>query len=336
MSTLETKSSLRPGSAFGFVFLVYVLLFMGLRPISYRFGDMLIYNIQFQNLKNGFGMTFKKDVVFEYFMYFMSRIGDVYLFFFACCVLYVLPLYAFSKKIFQEYWAFAFVMLMISFSFWSYGTNGIRNGIATSIFLYGCSRSNRFLAIFIVILSMYIHKSLIIPVAAYFIVMMYNNPKAYFYFWLACIPLSLLLGGFFTNLFLSLGIVEQDRVTVYLDDFNQASEGVKLKVGFRWDFLLYSAVGVFVGWYFVFKKKFEDKFYHRILSMYLIANAFWVIVIKANYSNRFAYLSWFMLGVVIIYPFLKVKYFDNQNRIIAAVCIAYFTFTYLLEIVLIS
>jgi hypothetical protein len=335
-SSLTTKNSLRLSNTFGKVTLIVVLLFMGLRPLSYRFGDMVIYNIQFNDLKNGSALSLKKDVLFEYFMYFMSRIGDANLFFFTCCLLYILPLYFFTKKIFQDYWAFAFIMLVISFSFWSYGTNGIRNGIATSIFLLGCSRSNKIWAMSIMILSLFIHKSLIIPTAAYLLVVFYNNPRVYFYFWLFSIPLSLLLGGFFSSFFIGLGIVEEDRISAYLGDFNQASEGVKLKVGFRWDFLLYSASGVFVAWYFIFKKKFEDVLYFNIVGIYLIANAFWIIVIKANYSNRFAYLSWFLLGLVIIYPYLKVQFFKNQNRIIGAISIAYFAFTYLLEIVLIS
>jgi hypothetical protein len=334
-SSLATYGSLRISKVYGVLTLIVVLLFMGLRPLSHRFGDMVIYNIQFNNFKNGADLTLKKDVLFEYFTYFMSRIGDADLFFFTCCLLYVIPLYFFSKKVFQDYWGFAFFMLVISFSFWSYGTNGIRNGIATSIFLFGISRNNKILSIALVLLSLSVHKSLIIPSTAYFIVLFLNNPRLYFYFWLISIPLSLLLGSLFSSLFLSLGLVEEDRVNVYLGEFDQAAEAVKLKVGFRWDFLLYSASGVFVAWYFIFKKNFQDLFYNKIVSIYLIANAFWIIVIRANYSNRFAYLSWFLLGIVIIYPYLKVQFFKNQNRIIAAISLAYFAFTYLLEVVLI-
>ncbi|MBA4135207.1 MAG: hypothetical protein C0525_10825, partial [Flavobacterium sp.] len=103
-------------------------------------------------------------------------------------------------------------------------------------------------------------------------------------------------------------------------------------VGFRWDFLLYSISGVFTGLYFIFKKEFEDEFYKRLINLYLMTNAFWILVIRANFSNRFAYLSWFLLGVVIIYPFLKRVFFKEQHQIIGKIILAYFLFTYVLMI----
>src|SRR5690606_39264861 len=88
----------------------------------------------------------------------------------------------------------------------------------------------------------------------------------------------------------------------------------EVKTGFRWDFLLYSGLGTFAGWYFIVKRKYEDQFYQWLFHAFLFANAVWILVIRANFSNRFAYLSWFMLGIVIIYPMLKMKFFHDQNR----------------------
>ena len=105
---------------------------------------------------------------------------------------------------------------------------------------------------------------------------------------------------------------------------------------FRWDFLLYSATGVYAGWYYIIKKNFDDTFYIRLFNIYLIANAFWVLVIRANFSNRFAYLSWFMLGVIIIYPLLKQNFLSNQHRVIGGVLIIYFAFTYLMNVILVK
>ena len=50
-----------------------------------------------------------------------------------------------------------------------------------------------------------------------------------------------------------------------MGQFDQASEGVELNVGFRWDFLVYSASGVFAGWYYIFKQKYQDKLYLCLL-----------------------------------------------------------------------
>lgn len=112
----------------------------------------------------------------------------------------------------------------------------------------------------------------------------------------------------------------------------EAAEGAKFSsTGFRYDFLAYSAAAVYTGWYFIFKKKYNDKIYINLYNTYLICNAFWILVIRANFSNRFAYLSWFMMGLVIIYPFLKKEFFINHHLLVGKVLTVYFLFTYLME-----
>jgi hypothetical protein len=66
----------------------------------------------------------------------------------------------------------------------------------------------------------------------------------------------------------------------------------------------------------------------------VFANAFWILVIRANFSNRFAYLSWFMMALVIIYPFLKSQLMPNQNKVLARVILFYFAFTFLMNVIL--
>jgi tetratricopeptide (TPR) repeat protein len=127
-----------------------------------------------------------------------------------------------------------------------------------------------------------------------------------------------------------------DKVADYLlgggEEFNDQFSSL----GFRWDFLLYSATGVFAGWYFIFVKKIEDKLYIQIYNIYVLVNAFWVLVIRASFSNRFAYLSWFLLGVVIIYPLLKKQIFEKQHVLIGRIIFLYFAFTYVLNVLLVK
>lgn len=40
---------------------------------------------------------------------------------------------------------------------------------------------------------------------------------------------------------------------------------------------------------------------------------FWVLVIRANFSDRFAYLSWFMYALVMMYPLLESP--DSFNNV---------------------
>jgi len=309
----------------------FVIIYIGTRPVSFAFADMGLYAIDFQRYAAGEPLNTDKDVWFEIFIQTCSRIMSVEMFFFLCAVLYVLPLYVVSKKWFGNYAFYGFAMFVVSMSFWGYGTNGIRNGIATSLFLLAVSQSSVLLTVVWIFVAISIHKSMLLPTVAYIMSRVYKNPTAYFAGWFVCIPLSLAAGGAFESFFASSGLVEDDRLAAYLggESLDLLHE---IKVGFRWDFLIYSATGAFAGLYFIVKHKFEDATYKLLYCTYLTANAVWILVIRANFSNRFAYLSWFMLAALIIYPLLKSRIFTNQHRIVAIILLIYFAFTYSLDV----
>ncbi len=311
----------------GYVLMFFLILYMGQRPISSVFGDTVNYIVTFDGYRYGGEIPEDvKDYGWHVFMKTLSQIISVHTFFTICAFIYVFPLYKISKVLFKEYWYYAFIMFIVSFSFWTYGVNGMRNGAATSLFLWGvCYYRNKIVMAVFFMAATFFHKTLFLPIFAFIMTYLYNDPKSYFKGWLACIPLSLALGSLWIGIFASLGFGD-DRLAGYLT--SEAEQGTFSRTGFRWDFLFHSAFAVFAGWYFVIKKKFEDKLYNQLLNTYLICNGFWILVINANYSNRFAYLSWFMMGLVIIYPLLKETFFKKQHFIIAQVMFVYFMFTY--------
>ena len=320
---MPDKKNINYLKTIGFILLVLIVLYMGLRPVSGRyFADMRTYARHFNYYASGGLIVTEKDVFFHMFMKLCASILSLHAFFLACAILYIYPMYKVSKAFFKDYWFYCFLMLIISFSFWPYGVNGIRNGIATSVFLWGIAYyNNKVKMILLLILAVLFHKSMLLVVLAYAITFVFNKPKAYLWFWLACIPLSIALGGFWESLFASLGF-EDDRLSGYLSGENES------RGAFRYDFLIYSAFPVFAGWYFIFKRKFQDKIYNHIFNTYLIANAFWILVIRANFSNRFAYLSWFMMAIIIVYPLLKQVFFKRQHTVLGYVYVFYFSFTY--------
>lgn len=312
--------------------LVIIVLYMGLRPISGKyFFDMATYNLDFIYYQDGNGIVKNNDLFFQYFMKFCSGIMTANFFFLTCAFVYIYPLYLVSKKWFEHYWYYAFLLLLTSFSFWAYGTNGIRNGIAGSLFLLAISREKRVWQIALLFISINFHKTMLLPTLGFMIAQFYNKPKQMILFWIVCIPLSLAGGDFWESFFASLGF-EDDRLS-YLTEGNVNDDNFS-STGFRWDFLIYSGIAVYVGWYFIVKKKFEDKIYFSLFNIYLFANAFWILVIRANFSNRFAYLSWFIMALVIIYPFLKKEMIPQQNRVLAKVILVYFAFTFLMNVIL--
>ena len=179
-------------------------------------------------------------------------------FFLICAVLYIYPMYRISKTYFKEYWYYSFLLFIVSFSFWTYGVNGIRNGIATSLFLWGISyQNNKVKMIVLFILAALCHKTLLLPIFAFVITIFYNKPKFYLIWWLMATPLSLALGSFWVSLFALLGFSDA-RLGSYLA-IDEAQQG-----SFRFDFLFYSSFAVFAGWYFIFKKQFKDKLYLQL------------------------------------------------------------------------
>lgn len=311
---------------FGYLILISLTLYIGLRPVSGKyFTDMDTYARIYRSYLNGGEIVLKTDVVFQIFMKTCSYFLSTHSFFLLCAIIYIYPLYIVSKRFFSTYWFYAFFMFVISFQFWTYGVNGIRNGMAGSIFLLAISFHNKKpVMIALLVLSSLFHETMKLPIGAFILTLLVKNPKPYLIGWLLAIPLSIALGGFWENLFASLGF-GGDRLGGYLSG---DKDELITNTGFRYDFLLYSAVAVFTGWYFIFKRNFKDPIYMQIFNIYVTANAFWVLIIRANFSNRFAYLSWFMMGLVIIYPFIKMKFYKNPHLAIGYVLAGYFMFTF--------
>ena len=318
-------------SSLGILLLVFILFYMGLRPISGVFMDMVNYSEQFISIQDGYSDVQSKDIGFDFFMLFSSKMMNVNFFFFLCAFLYIYTLYLVCQKWFAEFWFYAFILLVGSFSFWAYGTNGIRNGIAGSLFLLGISKDKRVWQIVLIFIAVNFHKSILLPTLGFIIAQFYNKPKVMIGFWLLCIPLSLAAGGFWETFFAGLGF-EDDRLS-YLTQGNVNDDNFS-NTGFRWDFILYSSTAVLAGWYFIVKKGFKDKIYFWLFNTYVFANAFWILVIRANFSNRFAYLSWFMMALVIVYPFLKENSMKIQPRVLAWVILLYFSFTFFMNVVI--
>lgn len=330
---LTDASNLKANNFLATVILIIIIFYIGLRPISFAFGDMGIYAKLFDDFKENSFIEIEGDFLFYYMMKFCTTVVPVEVFFLICAFLYIYPMYLVSKKLFKEYWAYSFLMLILSFSFWAYGTNGIRNGIATSIFLLAVVQEKKKNVYLLLFCSVNFHASMAIPIVMYVIATYYRNTKYLFYFWIFCIPLSLVLGSTLESFFLSLGMGDADKLGNYLTENDEYQEMFS-SVGFRWDFLIYSGTAIFTGLYFILKRDYQDQFYKHLFNVFLLTNAIWILVIRANFSNRFAYLSWFMMGLIIIYPFLKMKFFDRQHVIVGRILLTYSLLTYLLSYLL--
>ncbi|QIC74737.1 EpsG family protein [Acinetobacter indicus] len=312
------------------ILLIFSIFYIGLRPISGQFVDMTSYKGFFDYLKNLsiFPSDLTSDRLFWYYMYSISRLFEAKIFFFITAFLYILPMYWVSKYNFKKLWFFGFFLFISAFSFFAYGTNGIRNGLATSVFLLVFSTNKKFFQSLWLLIAYLIHGSMLIPIVAFILSSFYRNTNRLIALWLACIPISLLFGSSIQTLFAS--VSGDDRTSYLIANVNDENAYIS---GFRWDFIAYSASAIIIGWYT--KKRFNliDRRYDLIFGTYLIANSIWILVINASFSNRFAYLSWFLMPLVVIYPSLKHYQHNLNDKMLIYITLFYFSFTLLMVLI---
>ena len=301
-----------------FIPLLYAGLFtivIGLRPISYVFGDTVNYaNTYARFAADPIPPFASRDTLFYIVMWFFAHHVEIYWFFLFCEILYMFPMVIACKRMFRNNTDIAILFCMAAFSFFTYGVNGVRNGIACSMVMMavslfkGSSRDN-IICIIVSIIAYCIHASSLLPLVCLAATHFIRSPRWFFRFWVLSIVISLVAGSSISNFFANLGF--DDRLSDYI--LSESDEDIFSAVGFRWDFLLYSAVPIVYGYYIIVRKRVYDPTYIKILGTYILANAFWIMVIRANYSNRFAYLSWFLFPIALAYPSVKLLIWPNTQ-----------------------
>ena len=180
---------------FGAVVTVLLILYMGLRPVSgYHFGDTINYANSFYALQaEGYGFEFLSggEWAFNSLMLFFAAYSDIHVFFLFCAAVYIGTLWWALKRVFREDYFIPLVVVMSMFTFWSYGVNGIRNGMASSIMILALTYRNKLpVAIGLAVLALGIHKSMALTVGAAVLAMFIKKPKLYLIGWFVCILVS--------------------------------------------------------------------------------------------------------------------------------------------------
>lgn len=318
--------------------LIYIGLFVylvGLRPISgYYFGDTYNYAITYNAFVNGTRIVDpeSKEWIFEWLQYHCSKVMDVNEFFLLIEILYIVPILWGCWKLIPNHYILMFIACMGAFSFFSYGVNGIRNGMACSLIIaaMACINQNllyKIIGALLAFIAFNIHRSTALPIVCILGSFFVKDTRYIMGFWVASIFISLVAGGTVESFFTGLGF--DDRMEAYSSQNIDASQFSS--TGFRWDFLLYSSMPILLGYYVVFVRQVWDRNYLLLLNTYILCNSFWVMMIRASYSNRFAYLSWFMYALVLAYPCLKLPVWEDQGRKTALILMGHLGFTLLMS-----
>jgi len=319
-------ASNRFNNIMSFILILITILFFGLRDPqgNWRYlGDTSNYT----NLFNHFDPSIhQSEPGFNILMKFGIDFLNIRLFYILCACLYIIPVYAVFRKWFQNYAFYALALHISMISFWGYGINGIRNGLAASIFIFSFFfyEKKPFMFLFMLI-SVTFHNSMILPLLAFVISSFYKNTKVYITIWFSAVFFSLFFGRIIEELPIHSLISSAGRVENF---FVNELDGETVQRGFRIDFIIYSFIPLLLGLYYLYKLKFNDTFYIILFNTYILANSVWVLLIRATYTNRIAYLSWFIMSIVIIYPLLKKHLIKYQPQKLALLILASLVLTF--------
>ncbi len=303
-----TMSSKKTTIILGFV----VALFLGFRPLSYIFVDMVGYNYSY-TLYLGQPFVFSWDTdnfLFDnLLLYFASERIDITYFFLLISLIYVGGIVLASIKMFPNDSLLAFVVYLGAFSTFSFGTNGIKAGAAASLFLVALSfKENLKVSIPLLWVCLGFHHSMLAPIVAFVLAFFIKRTNWFFYGWMFCLILAATHITFFMNLFA--GFTDEKGAEYLLTDTIDKVSNVS---GFRPDFILYSAVPVIGGYYLISKEYIQSSFYNFLWCTYTATNCVFLLCTYGTFINRIAYLSWLMFPFVLLYPVVNASW-ENKDQ----------------------
>ncbi len=304
-----------------------LVLMLGFFPIEWGFGtDRANYAHGFLEIQSGRSNfdTWHNDIGFYILSLALGKFLSVQQYFVAVAAIYIFNYYYTIRKLVQSkaYWLLIAVLLSLGFT--SYTLNTMRAGLALSFIVLSFSfYPSKWRMTVCLLVASSIHNSATIPSLMIIVSYLYPNTKLYYKLWILSIPVSFVAGSSFMSFFADVGA--DDRVSYLRTD-----KFTTYNVGFRIDFILYSLAPMLIGGYYLFKRNFNDKFYRLIYDSFLLTNIFWILVIRANYSDRFAYLSWFMIPFILVYPLLKADVVGNQHTWLGLILLGETAFSFLL------
>lgn len=324
----------RTGMLFPTALSLILVFWLGFRPISGAFGDTVNYAMEYKLLEvEGVGVNWQVEWVWRLIQMECKDLGfSVSEFFTVIEAGYIFTSLWAVKKFVPTNPMLGMLFMCSSLMFFSFGTNGLRNGLACHIVLLAIAfflTDVYWAAALLALMAFGIHRSVILPIV--FVVLsryVIKNFKVSVWFWLVSIALSVILGKYFLAIFASLGF--DSRMASY--NTNAYAESFS-STGFRWDFLVYSLPPIALGWYAIEKKKIQDGWFRCLVTAYCFCNSFWVLVIRSAFSNRFAYLSWFMYPILIVYPLLNMPLWNDQDKKIGLILLVYSFFSIFMNLI---
>lgn len=310
-NSVKIRTEYKKTSAFLYILLIFLIIYLGTSTGTDRFR----YDIHYQQYVDGFRWdnSDKGYVGWNTLNYMLSRfVTSSSVFFLIISCVYVLANFWFCLKMSINY-HILFIMVISCMGFRGYGVNTIKAGLALSIALVAFVQyyKDKKKSIVFSLISILIHSSCAIPILAFWGTGFFKKIKlnSFYLVWITCVGLSVVMGDFFKNI---LGGYLEDEELAGANYF--LIEESHYQMGFRYDFLIYSFIPILWGWFLRNKHKYEDERWLQLYKTYILVNAFWVLVITMNFTDRVAYLSWFLIPYITLLPLLDIKKYQIRDR----------------------
>lgn len=308
------------------VMAIAVAIFIGCRPNSYIFVDMVNTIGNYRAFYEGVPFQWNSDtdnLIYDNFLAWTGsqRLGTEF-FFTVIAVIYFGCTYLGVRRLFPNHTALAYLAFLGAFSTFSYATNGVKAGSAAAVFIWAISYYKQWMfCLPLLLLSYGLHHSMLMPVVAFLFSAYWKNTKHFFVGWLFCFVCAAAHITFFQELFAGM---TDDTGADYLNAVDSDWGG---KSGFRLDFVLYSVMPILIGYYAIYKRNIQSALYEVLLKTYLLTNGVWMLCMYAAFTNRIAYLSWNIYPIVLLFPLLNEEWGEGQYMLAAKVFMLHLAFT---------
>lgn len=294
---------------------LYMLLILGGLGIALRYlffnglGDTTTYLEHF--IARSQGLPYKwesRDWLYEAFTWLTSKTGSVAFHFISITFVIFAPILYWSKKHFnQAYWVVVLLFLAHPF-FIPYANNGIRFGMATSIFILALASKNQWYRLIFALAAVLMHGTMLLPFLMMYFILLFPKIRLRYFIYVSLFAnlMAILLKTSWYHYFLDLLPIEYFfRMHFYLSEMQY--NHVAIWGGFRWDFWLYGFLFVIWSAWIIHRYKWRDPYFIFIAKLYTSIHAITPFFYAVFFANRFGMLAWFLTPLLIALPLKAVE-----------------------------
>lgn len=318
VSRISKRDSSKLRAAIVFFITIVVSLVIGLRDETVGI-DTASYAYMFREGQATRSVFVTGDIGWNAFVYlFSSLTSNVSIFFVFNAIVYTAAPFIGLKNKLGYNLCLLLALTLLSPNFVQFGINVMRQGFAASIFLFALKyydTDKKILMYTLMGLSVAAHMSMIAPFVGLLIITMRGTIKKSH-------ALGLILIWTLLLLFTIAGLNNWADYFPFLGgrllDYSAGTSGVEAKIfNVPVNFWRYSALPVVLYLFFLIKGTKIDRFYTNIGSVYVLCSCVYILTFSFSYSLRFAYLSEFLMPLLIVYPIVTFRPFKKSSLMLS-------------------